>query len=93
MAFLCERKQLPEVPTILHGQSQLKAEHMQNFIRNVICSELNADCIPHFDGRLLGYFEVGLCTNAPAVWNTRWKSWPSEDPRHRICSDVAERHI
>ena len=53
-----KRKEFPNVSTIPYGQiikqcwlSQVdSAEHVQAFMRDIICSELNADYIPHLDG-------------------------------------------
>jgi serine/threonine protein kinase len=53
-----KRKEFPNVSTIPYRQiikqcwlSQVdSAEHVQVFMRDIICSELNADYIPHLDG-------------------------------------------
>lgn len=53
-----KRKEFPNVSAIPYGQiikqcwlSQVdSAEHVQAFMRDIICSELNADYIPHLDG-------------------------------------------
>ncbi|KKK18994.1 kinase domain containing protein, partial [Aspergillus rambellii] len=59
---LFKRNEFPNISAIPCGKiikqcwlSQVdSAEHVQAFIRDIICSKLNADCIPHLDGLDIG---------------------------------------